>query len=658
MSHRPLGPYIIEKRLATGGMAEVYVARKTGPHGFSKRVALKRILPQHTGDPDFVSMFIDEARLAAQLEHPNIVQIFDFGEQRGELFITMELVVGSNVNRLLRALTSRRQAIPLDLALHIVSQTSHALAYAHRLRGDGGESLGVVHRDVSPANIFLTSTGHVKLGDFGIARMAGRDARTDDGQVRGKLGYMSPEQVTGRKLDGRSDIFTLATVFAEMLIGEPLFGTGNDLEILLRIRDGDTAPLDHTKRRVPHDVLRLIRAGLETDPEARPTAASYTAMVDDVIRKRGIVRGPDRLARMLMRLGLVRGASEEEEEPKASEVAASSPTHFLDTNSLEADFDPTTNIEAGGVASPISYRVRMTDGSTMGPLPFPELVQMITSGEVDDRAQVAKEHGDFVGAATLPEFSRFVTSPALRWRPEDMDHATRQGGLQPAKLLSVVHNIAIQHETGVLHLSDRDRRKKIYFVEGRPEFVGSNDKNELLGAYLVEKGYCLRMEVDMALALLPRYEGRLGDALVGLGVLRPVQLFRAVSEQVRSRYLEAFRWRTGEWAYVPDERSQEETIPFDHDNCELQRDACLEAHPDELLAALEPVRERVLYRTSAPPRPLESYRVPGPWREVLAVDGDATFSSLLAKHASRGMEPEDVYRAIYLGISCDLVEAA
>src|SRR5688500_14079747 len=285
-------------------MAEVFVAKRVGPHGFFKRVALKRILPQFSKDPDFVSMFIDEARLAARLEHPNIVQVFDFGELGGDLFLAMELVDGTNVNRLLRSVSARAETVPLEVALHIVSETANALSYAHKASDEEGKSLGIVHRDVSPANVLLTRTGHVKLSDFGIARVAAADHRTDDGHVRGKLGYMSPEQVMGKMMDGRSDIFTLATVLAEMLIAEPLFGTGTDLDVLLRIRDTDLRSLEQSSRRIPQDVRGLLTQALARDPRERFTASQFAESVDQILRRRG-GGGGERLARLLLRMELV-----------------------------------------------------------------------------------------------------------------------------------------------------------------------------------------------------------------------------------------------------------------------------------------------------------------------------------------------------------------
>lgn len=649
MKPRPIGPYIVESRLATGGMAEVFVARREGPHGFTKRVALKRILPQFVRDPDFVAMFIDEARLAACLNHPNIVQVFDFGESEGELFLTMELVEGTNVNRMLRAVANAAETVPMDVALQIATETARGLSYAHRATGDEGQLLGFVHRDVSPANILLTRTGHVKLTDFGIARVTDQDPRTDHGHVRGKLGYMSPEQVLGRDLDGRSDVFTLCAVLTEMLIGEPLFGTGSDLDVLLRIRDVELTPLERTPRRIPQDVRRLLFQGLARKPDQRPTSDAFADACDEVMRRRGMSHGPERVARFLGRLDLV--------EPEVGAGEAHEPggrvTSLMDT--VDATHTELLARHIGST-SPEIYRVQLGDGRVLGPMSYPKLVQLITSGVVDSETQISKESTAFGPATELPELTRFVTSPALQWKLEEIERADRHGSLGAARLLPVTHRLAVARATGVLHLWNGERRKKIYLVEGRPEFVASTDKRELLGEFLVSRGLCLRMEVEMALALLPRYGGRLGDALVGLGVLRPVQLFRAITEQVRERFLEAFRWRQGRWAFVPGERSHEETFPIGQDPYELFRDAAMQAHTEELEAALAPVHERVLGQVAEPTVSADAYRMPPEWQRLLqGVHGDATFGAILARELTQGMEADDVYRAFYLGLSCDLI---
>ncbi len=645
---RPLlGPYHIERRLAAGGMAEVFVARREGLHGFQKRVALKRILPQFSSDPDFVWMFIDEARLAALLEHPNIVQVFDFGTMGEDLVLVMELVDGSNVSRLLRA-APHDTPIPWDVALHIAYQTAQALEYAHHAVDDHGDSLEFVHRDVSPANILLTRTGHVKLTDFGIATVRSRAPTTEDGQVRGKLGYMSPEQVLGKELSGKSDVFTLSTVLAEMLIGEPLFQGESELNVLLQIRDADLRVLARCERRIPQDIRALVLRGLQRNPDERPTAGAFAEACAEVMRRRGMGHGPDRLARLLSQLGLVKGDAPEVHLPDA------------DLPSL-VDSDLMHNpgpelIGPQNVTSPTIYRVQLQDGSVMGPMSYPRLIQLLTTGVVDSRSsKISKTDGTYLDPSQLPELTRFVTSPGLQWKLEELAQAEKQGQLGAATLLPVFYDIISRQQTGVLHLWQRNRRKKIYFVDGKPEFVASTDKSELLGEYLVATGKCLRMEIEMALALLPKYGGRLGDALVGLGILRPVELFRAIGDQVRGRLMESFRWRRGEWAFVRGARSHEETFPTGQDPYELLRDAAAEAHLEEIESVLDPLRERVLERCEDGP-PLSAFRLPDSWVGVLdGVSGDSTLGGMLAREGAYAADLEPAYRALYLGLACGLV---
>ncbi len=644
-------PYYIERRLAAGGMAEVFVAKRIGPHGFEKRVALKRILPQFAAEPDFVHMFIDEARLAARLDHANIVQVFDFGQSDNTFYIAMELVDGSNANQLLRAVAARDEAVPLDIALHIAIEAATGLAHAHALRDDEGKPLRVVHRDVSPANLLLTRDGHIKLSDFGIARAASFEARTQTGQLRGKLGYMSPEQVLGRDLDGRSDVFTLTTVLAEMLVAEPLFGKGNDLDVLMRIRDVDLGVLDRTKRKVPSDVRSVIESGLAQSVEQRPDANGLLALLHDLVQRRGIAAGNAPLSRLLATLRLVAPRPFDNPEVELAGRRKNVPERRV----AAATSDPVMSLPTPDVAT---YRARSECGQ-LGPLSYADLVELILNGRIDGDAMVSRAGGPFERAERLPELARFLKSSALQWRHRELVGPTWQGQLARAALLPVVHRLTATRETGVIHLDADGRRKKLYFVDGRPEFIASTDRNELLGEHLVLTGRCLRMEVDMALAVLPRYDGRLGDALVGLGILRPVQLVDAVRTQVRKRFLDAFTWRTGDWRYVRGPRSEEETFAVNHDHCELLRDAAGAAHHQELESALEATRERVLVRSLAPPMPVAAYRLSPVWHGLIeGVNGTSTLGSIIARESSGGHDLEEVYRALYLGLSCELIRTA
>jgi serine/threonine-protein kinase len=637
-------------------MAEVYEAHRIGPHGFRKRVALKRVLPHVAEDPAYIAMFIDEAALVARLQHPNVVQVFDFGEDAGELFLTMELVEGSSVSRMLRVLAARGDAFPLEVALWLTTEAARALAYAHGLRDERGEPMQLVHRDVSPGNLLVTRQGHLKLADFGIARTQARERHTGDDNLRGKVGYMSPEQVRGERLDARSDVFTLGIILAEMLMGETLFSRGSDLEVLLRIRDLDLGALHRTQRRIPSDVRKLLLAALSADPCDRPDARSFAASLETIMARRGMgLGGAERVARVLQRYELVRAYEDEVPlEPGAR------PTALI---ALDGYTDPTRRLEVGKPSwdpGAMPAYGTVVDGRALDGLPFPELVRLTTTGRIDARTLVTRGQESPVPAGELPELSRFFATPALQWDDEEISRPRLRGELRAAMLLPLIHTLHATRETGMLHLSDGERRKKVYFVDGRPDFVASTSREEMLGQYLVDHEHCLDMELDMALAMLPQCGGRLGDALVQLGVLRPVQLYRAVASQVRGRYLEAFRWRRGEWLYVRGAESHEETYPIEQDAHMLMRDSAMELDPSELEAALSPMWEKVLLPAQQPPASLSAYQMPDSWRWVIEqARGDATVGALFARCARQsGLDEEEAMRALFFGVSCQLLNAA
>jgi serine/threonine protein kinase len=198
----PFGRYQLVERLAVGGMAELYKARVVGAHGFQKPVVIKKILPHLAADASFVAMFIDEAKITARLDHPKIAQVLELGTIDEQLYIAMEFIDGPDVLALLRACAQRKQVLPAPIAVHIAHEVLDALDYAHRARDDDGSPLGIVHRDISPSNVLISRRGDVKLADFGIAHAVERQQKTQAGTLKGKYGYMSPEQVLGGDLTG------------------------------------------------------------------------------------------------------------------------------------------------------------------------------------------------------------------------------------------------------------------------------------------------------------------------------------------------------------------------------------------------------------------------------------------------------------------------
>jgi serine/threonine protein kinase len=294
------GPYQLIDRVAIGGMAEVFKAKRAGVEGFEKIVALKRILPHLSENKEFLDMFVDEAKMVAGLAHPNIVQIFDLGRIEKSYYIAMEYIHGRDLRTIMRRARDKGLRMPLDLSLRVVGQVCAALEYAHRKKDERGQPMQIVHRDVSPQNILISFEGDVKLVDFGIAKAATKASNTDRGALRGKLLYMSPEQAWGRPIDRRSDVFSLGIVLYEMLTEtKPFVGAGTEVSILELVRQCVITPAREINPRVPEPLDRVIMKALAREPDERyQDAGQMQRGLERFLRERPPVSARD-LARFL-----------------------------------------------------------------------------------------------------------------------------------------------------------------------------------------------------------------------------------------------------------------------------------------------------------------------------------------------------------------------
>ena len=269
-----LGPYRLLDRVGVGGMAELFRATVEGVAGFERIVAIKRLLPHLTDDPNVVQMFIDEAKIAVQLKHANIAEILDLGCHDGQYFIAMEFVDGHDLRTLGQFHGARTGAgFPVAFAVHVVMRVCEALAHSHGAPGRDGKPLGFIHRDVSPQNILVSFDGHVKVIDFGLAKARGRMVLTVPGTVKGKLAYMSPEQGMGQPLDPRTDIYSLGISLYEMLTAIEPFGGLSQIETLLAIENGEVPPLRSLAPAIPADLEAIVERMIAKDREARYAAA-------------------------------------------------------------------------------------------------------------------------------------------------------------------------------------------------------------------------------------------------------------------------------------------------------------------------------------------------------------------------------------------------
>ena len=268
-----LNKYRLLAPLGRGGMAEVFLARAEGIRGFHRLLAVKRILPQFAGDAEFVRMFLDEARIAATLHHPNIVRVFEVDIAGGQVFYVMEYLHGHSVAALLRRLADGGVRPPLDAAVAIAAAVAAGLHHAHERHSADGQPLHIVHRDVGPGNAIVTYDGHVKLIDFGIARAAGNLHRTQYGLFRGKLPYASPEQCRCEPLDRRSDVFSLGVVLYELTTGQPPFAADGDRELLRAVSEARFTPPRELDPSYPPGLEAIVRKALAASPDERYPSA-------------------------------------------------------------------------------------------------------------------------------------------------------------------------------------------------------------------------------------------------------------------------------------------------------------------------------------------------------------------------------------------------
>jgi eukaryotic-like serine/threonine-protein kinase len=514
---KQIGRYQILDRLATGGMAELFKATLTGEHGFEKLVAIKKILPHLAKDRSFVEMFIDEARITAQLDHRHIVQVFELDYDAGTPFIAMQYVDGLDVLALLRECARAQIRLPAELAALIARDVLDALDYAHNAIAPDGKPLRVIHRDISPGNVLLSWRGDVKLTDFGIARAAERRHKTEAGTLKGKYGYMSPEQVSGGEVDPRSDLFSVGILLAEMVMARRLFTSTNDLDILLMVRDARLDRLHKYASEFPVELRVLTVRALQRRPEDRwQSAAQFRDAIDDWIRRTSRVSSRE-LA------GLIGSV----------------------INAPTADLEP-------GVVHPAS-----DESALSGPMTRMHLAQAEAEAA---RARALYIAGDAIPPAPLPGLSRDESSGVMIVRdddiapePVDVPSGPREvGDLREINPIALVYRIAKARSTGMLALEGRAGvLKEVYFAEGQPQFVNSNIETERFGTFLTQQGTLSQQALQRALGVMHHFGGRLADTLVGLDILDPLEAYRMLAKHVAAKLTETFSWQKGRYTWTP-----------------------------------------------------------------------------------------------------------
>lgn len=660
------GPYWLDARLAVGGTAEVYVARPIDASGTPRKLIVKRLLPHFVTDPEGRTMFEREAALHAAVKHENVVEVFGSGIDGDEPWLAMELVEGCDLYRLLRRLGGHGRKLPSSVAAYVGRQVLAGLASVHGARDAAGQPMGIVHRDITPSNIYLATDGRVKLGDFGIARSASRATLRSAGSamLKGKFAYLAPEQVAGEAFDHRADLFAMAVVLSEMLLGKPLFAGSGQLAVLLAIRDCRIDPLREVRGALPKGLFEVLERALARDPAQRfPTASALSEALAPFDGSPAISKNElSALVRWAQSAPSTdqMAAAVRESSGKLKAVTPSQPQQPA-AQSQEPDSERIT-----GEYAPIPSHVITQGGDKMGPWTFARLVEAIATGAVGRGDMV-----DYMGRGMAPiegieELARFLPPlTATTNRLGSVGAPDFVDDVSPQALVSVLLRVLATEATGVLFaegptesrraprgelLSQPEAgRKELYFVGGKLHHVSSNNAHELLGEYMARRGMITRDELDFALAVLPRYGGRMGDTLIALGLVASLDIFRAIRDQGRDRLVDLFTWPLGKLTFYSEQHAPHVEFPLDLDILPLLLAGMEAAQPGEL--ALESWRDR-LDATLAPAAGGPAKLAAAPWpalakRVLDVVDGPKPLRDVLATVTHGGVATaSDVLRVV------------
>lgn len=652
-----LGPYVLFERLGLGGMAEVYVGQRGGPHGFAKKFAIKRILPELAKDPRFVAMFVDEARICAALQHPNIIQVVDFGESDGELFMAMEYVDGVSVARLLRSVASKRERFPHSILALIVRDVLRGLAYAHEATSEDGQPLGLVHRDVSPGNVLISRAGEVKLGDFGIVRSAVVDRRTHPGELKGKLGYMSPEQVIGAEVDPRSDLFTVGILLAEMLITCPLFGGKNELDVLTRIHEADLSTFERHSEGVPPELAAITRRALAREPALRfQSAREFAQAVEEFAEANHLVLDHAELASWIASLGILPSRSGTHPVLQPQTIVPAAPPAQPVGTPTERRPQPERRISRE-IRRPTPPALTVEDGRPTGRL---DLLELVATGRIRRRTKLVGRDGIGRPASEVPGPAELLRKPAFQFGEPEAAQASWSAPLDARTLPARLFALALNGATGMLAARIGSREKRVFFVDGEPRCVTSSLREELLGYRLETRGVVDDGALRTALETRTRSSLRLGEILVGMGALLPTVLLRELVEQLEDRFVELLGWRQGTLFFFEGVRSGEEDLRTQLPAPALVTRGIRERYgAEEVAGLLAPCARAVLLRGDA--RGIDPARlgVTPTERRVLerAVPAGTLERLVAAGENERFSSATETLTAAFIGLSVGLITA-
>ena len=548
-----LGKYTLLEPLGQGGMGSIWRVRLDGAGGFQKELVLKRILPELASRRHFIEMFIREAKLSSQLQHPNIVQIFELEQFDGECIIAMEYVKGWDLLKVLTHASRMKRTLPVEHALLITREVCKALDHAHTARSREGRPLEIVHLDVSPSNVLIGDGGAVKLTDFGVARARLEEdgdptSRADN--LRGKAAYMSPEQVSGKPVDHRSDIFSSGVVLYEMLTLKRLFRARTLAETLENVRHADLEPRLQRHGYIPAPVQDILRRSLERRASDRyQTAAEMADAVDNYLFE-GRIRTDERKLWTFVRT-LCR-TSESVTGPVDNRKA-------VVQWGTSAQGNTGMSSSAARSTADARFSFRNDDGSRFGPVTYRGLVRLLSTRSISPDDLVSVDAGPWMRVEDVPILADLLRSVRL----PDVTAPVEEGDVQPAALAQLLVRLVLDLGTGRLRVLREGVCKDLFVRRGKIVHIATNRKSELLGPYLLSRSIVSAADLDRAEKHSQTSDTPLGESLVALGMMTHMVLVDAIQGQLEQKLQEVFAWRQGRYGWYAGDRPGPGILPLE-----------------------------------------------------------------------------------------------
>lgn len=645
-----IGPYTLRERLAVGGLSEVFLATNAE----KRTVVVKLLGVRHARDPLYQDLLRTEARLGRSLSHANVVGVLDFGDADNEPYLVLEHIDGVDLFRLQRALQQTQRRMEAPLACYVVREMLSGIAHLHNATFPQAGGPGVIHRDVSPSNVMLSVVGDVKLGDLGIA-LPDRNSLPPPSDTRapaalkvnrGKVNYMAPEQLLGLSVDHRVDLYAAGVVLAEVLTGRGLFAQGNDVGAILAAREARIGSLieslaDHPPSLVSVVLRALARSPSERFQSAEEFRAALQPHIGDPAEERPLLSA---LVGWAQQSGVPTAPEGDPSKSRASGVNAN-------VVYVEApDVERTREV-------PLAFwEVVTATGDSRGRYTFARLLELAFQGSLGRDDRVLSPDGQNRPAWEVPEIAPHLP-PASATTPEV---ATAQAdwadALPGCTFLHALSRLVFAEESGLLVAEAPPTRKEVYLFRGRPTHFASNVASEMLGPHLVQSGLLDAGELDMALAMLPRFGGHLGRALVHLQLIDENTLTQHVDRLSREKFLEVFRWRRGTLRFFRSVTPPASSMPLTLDPFEALRTSV------QLLEDPAEPFTSVLDRRVVNPRTLKGLQRLGigpVGNELLlgAHSGMVAVRQLVQRVAAeRKVAPQEVFRELHLLVETGALE--